>query len=318
MTRHRDIEAEALDWLVRKADPDWATQDEEQLNTWLGLSYANKAAYWRLEHGWQQAQRIGSLGKWDEPTRSFRNKLKWWHPVAAAASVMLIVGFDAAIPESEPHYAPPQHFQARIGERTTVPLPDGTKVEINTGTAIRVAQSEVRREVWLDTGEAFFEVAKNKDKPFVVHVGKQTVTVLGTKFSVRRDADKVTVKVLEGRVQVDGDGEGGAGAAIIGAGQFAVTRASSTLLGSMPEDRIQDAFTWRNGMLRFDHATLAEVADEFNRYHRKPIEIVSKDLKGMEVGGTFQAQNVDAFVRLLRDAYGLNVNETETAIEISD
>jgi len=125
------------------------------------------------------------------------------------------------------------------------------------------------------------------------------------------------VNVVEGRVRVDSGQDGSGRAAIISAGDFAVARGPSTLISSKSPEHVENALAWRDGMLSFDQASLSEVAAEFNRYSRKPIEIADSEAAGIRIGGSFQASNVAAFVRLLRDAYGLQVEENADRIKIS-
>ncbi len=170
-----------------------------------------------------------------------------------------------------------------------------------------------RREVWLDRGEAYFEVAHAANRPFVVHAGSRTITVLGTKFSVRRDGNRVIVSVLEGRVRVDrsdvrgqDNGESASSATITG-GDVALADGASTLVTASSAERVQHALSWREGMLMFDQSTLADAAAEFNRYNRRQIIIADPQTASIRIGGTFRATNVDVFVRLLREAYGLRI-----------
>lgn len=315
MSRHRAIENQAFDWVVRKEEPGWAAEDQAELDAWLSEAMAHKAAFWRAEYGWRAADRIGSLGPADyEEAASGRPTMRWW-PILAAASLAAAIGLGsfalAPRPIEQARYATP------IGGHRIVPLVDGSTVELNTATTIRTAMADDVREIWLDSGEAFFAVAHRNGQPFVVHAGKQTVTVLGTKFSVRRDQGRVSVNVLEGRVRVDNGNGRGSGAAIITAGDFAVTRGTSTLIASKSEERVESALAWRDGMLNFDQAPLSEVVAEFNRYNRKPIVVGDPETGQITIGGTFRASNVDAFLRLLRDAYGLKVEENTQQVKIS-
>ena len=155
------------------------------------------------------------------------------------------------------------------------------------------------------------------DRPFVVHAGSRTVTVLGTKFSVRRDGERVSVAVVEGRVRVDDASAQTVPAAIITAGDVAIARGPATLLAARSPERVENGLAWRSGMLTFDQSTLGEAAAEFNRYNRKRIEVVDPGAAEIRIGGTFQASNVDAFVRLLRDAYGLRVEANDDFVKIS-
>lgn len=322
MKRHEAIEDRALDWLIRRDGPDWTEAKQAELDAWLDESMAHKAAYWRADHGWRQADRIRSLGfDNDEPAGASRSQRKWW-PAAIAASLVAAIGmgglslapriFDRAVPQMQQ-----ARFDTPVGGRRVVPLVDGSKIELNTRTVLRTAMGRSRREVWLDAGEAFFEVAHRADEPFVVHAGRQTITVLGTKFSVRRDRDRITVNVLEGRVRVD-DGEGRmAHAAIITAGDTAISRGPSMLIAAKSDERVADALAWRDGMLSFDQAPLTEVVAEFNRYNRMQLVVTDAAAGQIPIGGSFQASSVDSFTRLLRDAYGLKIERGDATLTIS-
>lgn len=320
MSTALDTEERAAGWLLRREEPNWSVEDQAALDAWLAESMAHKAAFWRLEHGWRQADRIRALGPGEAVSRPrWRWHLKrWWMPTALAASVVIALGIG--------HFRPPAperqditRFHTPIGGRTTVPLPDGSKVELNTATVIRTGTTKALREVWLDTGEAYFDVRHSDAHPFVVHAGDRTITDLGTKFSVRRDGGKVTVSVLEGKVRVDdGTAAQTSRVAIITAGDVAIGLGASTLLAPRSEERVQNTLAWRSGSLHFDQVTLGEAAAEFNRYNRRPIVITDPETAGIRVGGTFQASNADAFVRLLHDAYGLRVTNGTDAVRISN
>lgn len=316
-----EIEDRAARWLIRREEAEWSPADQAELDAWLEESMAHKAAFWRLEHGWREADRIGALGGDYEPQAGRHTpQRRWWTKVAIAASLVAIVGVSATMHELQPEkpaVIAAATYDTPIGGRRMVPLPDGSKVELNTATVLRTAVTGRSREVWLDKGEAYFEVAHLEGRPFVVHAGSRTVTVLGTKFSVRREGDKVTVSVVEGRVRVDGAKAQTVPAAIITAGDVAIARGPSTLLTARSEERVEDGLAWRDGMLTFDQSTLGEAAAEFNRYNRKRIEITDPDTANIRIGGTFQASNVDAFVRLLRDAYGLKIETSSDTVKIS-
>ncbi|APR52113.1 DUF4974 domain-containing protein [Sphingomonas koreensis] len=330
MKRQEAIEDRALDWLVRRNGEGWTEDEQIELNAWLDESMAHKAAFWRADHLWKQADRIGSLGidahsEFDPEPRAEPGPQRRWLPVAIAASLVAAFGiggialapklYDQSSAVTE--VAHQARFDTPVGGRRVVPLKDGSKIELNTQTVLRTAVSKTKREVWLDSGEAFFEVAHREGEPFVVHAGRQTITVLGTKFSVRRDKDRVTVNVLEGRVQVN-DGEGQmAHAAIITAGDTSISRGASTLIAAKSEERVENALAWRDGMLSFDQAPLTEVVAEFNRYNRTRLVVTDVAAGQILIGGSFQASSVESFTRLLRDAYGLKIERDDAIVKIS-
>jgi transmembrane sensor len=321
MSTTAEIENRAASWLIRREEADWSEAEQAALDAWLEESMAHKAAYWRLEHHWRKADKLRALGAgavhaFEAAPRVPRRQ--WWS--AIAASLLAIAGIGAAIHavrHEEPQAIADARFTTPVGGHRIVPLSDGSRIEMNTATLVRTAMTETRRDVWLDNGEAYFDVAHRDGQPFVVHAGSRTVTVLGTKFSVRRDGAKVTVSVLEGRVRVDDANAQTVPAAIITAGDIAIARGPSTLLAARSEERVESALAWRNGMLNFDQATLAEAAAEFNRYSRKRIEIADREAADIRIGGTFRASGMDDFVALLRDAYGLKVEADAAVIRIS-
>ena len=315
MSRAQDIEAKAAKWLMLREQPQWSQADQAALDGWLEESMAHKAAFWRLEHTWQVAGRIGAIGARDNtapPSRRPGLPLKWWQAGALAASILLAIGLVAL--HSRPTSVVQPHedtFDTGIGGHRIVALVDGSRIEMNTVTTLRALISNQRRDVWLDRGEAFFDVAHIEDSHFVVHAGPRTITVVGTQFSVRRDADKVTVAVLKGRVRVEDPTRGELSATTtVTPGDIAIGEGSSTIVTSKPITAIEDKLTWRDGRLVFAATSLAEVADEFNRYNHQQLVITDPAVAAIRISGTFKASNVEAFVRLLKQAYGLKVEST--------
>jgi transmembrane sensor len=320
MSAAQDIEMRASEWLMRAEEPDWSEAQQAELDAWLAESDAHKAAYWRLEHGWRSADRLGALRNHRvEVELAQRRPTRWLWPIAASIALTLGLGSYGwqqwQAPKPEPEII---QIATKVGMRKLVRLDDGSQIDLNTGSAIRTAVNETSRVVWLDRGEAYFSIAKRKGQFFIVHAGAKTITVLGTKFSVRRDGDKVSVVVEEGRVRVeDGNQAGLVRSTIIEGGDVAVVRGTSTLVTTAGADRVDDALAWRGGMLSFDQRSLSEVAAEFNRYNRKKLIIGDTEAGAIRIGGSFKADNVDAFVRLLRDAYGLKIDDSEEAVTIS-
>lgn len=322
MRRHEGIQNQAIDWLVRRNAREWSAEEQSQLDEWLEESMAHKAAFWRAVHLWQQTDRIRSLG-YDANARTADRGIRrnFW-PMAIAASLIAALGIGGLsvapmIADQRDGQVQQARFDTPVGGHRIVPLIDGSKIELNTRTALRVDVDRQNRQIWLDDGEAFFEVAHREGRPFVVHAGRQTVTVLGTKFSVRRDGERVTVNVAEGRVKVDDRDGKTAHVAIITAGETAISRESSTLITARSEERVASALAWREGRLSFDQAPLSDVVSEFNRYNRRQLVVADVATGQIPIGGSFQASNADAFTRLLRDAYGLNVDRRVNETSIS-
>ena len=322
MSRARLIEDMAAAWIIRRENGDWSEVDQAKLDAWLHESDGNKVAYWRLQHSWREANRIRSLGIRAKGISAPSRFSRYWKAAAIAASLVLMVGFGANMHREGapvPQIAAAQ-YETPVGGYRTVSLADGSKVELNTKTVVRAAVTTRQRKIWLESGEAFFEVAHDPKHPFVVYAGPKTVTVLGTKFSVRRDGNKVTISVLEGRVRISDDTGTSATnttSATITGGVMAISQGSSTLVTERSVNRVENALAWRAGMLNFDQERLADVVDEFNRYNSRGLVVTDAEAADMRIGGTFQASNVDAFVRLLRDAYGLKIVNEAGVVKIS-
>jgi transmembrane sensor len=320
MSAARDIEEAAARWIVRREDPGLSADEAAELDAWLEAAPEHRVAFWRLEHGLEKIDRLAALRRPDGPRRSSlraaRGPRALW-PLAAAASVaacLVAGGLAWTLADPLAHKA----YQTELGGRETVPLADGTRVELNTQTHLRTAVTARSREVWLDGGEAYFEVAHDAARPFVVHAGAKTVTVLGTKFSVRRAGDQVVVAVVEGRVQVaDTAAATAAPPPVLTRGETAIASGPSMIVASRSVDHVISELSWRQGMVTFDQSTLADAASEFNRYNRTRLVIADPEVAGIRIGGSFDADNVEAFARLLQQAYGLKVDHAADRVTIS-
>lgn len=320
--RAHEASDRAAQWILRQEEPGWSERDAADLEAWLDEAPLHRVVYLRQRTGWRAADRIGSLGPIDDEAaiKPVRRAHQRWQPWAIAASLALVVGGGSTfIFSGGPTPFATQTFETPIGVRENVVLADRSRIELNTATQMRAAVSADRREVWLDRGEAFFDIRRRERTPFVVHIGTRSVTVLGTKFAVRRDGASVTVSVLEGRVRVDDERDRKAiRSTTISAGDVAFVRDTATLVAVHAENRVESALVWREGMLNFDDVRLIDAAKEFNRYHHRQIVIVGNGAANMRIDGAFQAANIDAFTDLLRDAYGLRVTEEAGTIKISD
>lgn len=342
---HDRIEAQAARWVARSEAPGWSTGDQAALDAWLDESDAHRVAWLRLRSVWRRADRLAVLRA---PERRLEDGGSHAHTAGArkprpartrwrAAAAVLVL---AALAGGTLPYLVHERdtYSTSIGGQQTVPLADGSRLELNTHTRLRAAMDERRREVWLQRGEAYFDVKPDPARPFVVHAGGRRVTVLGTRFSVRRDGARFEVVVQEGRVRVDDAGTAievhGAPAAsgtasqsadgappplILGAGQIAYADLGSrtTLVASTAPTRIARELSWRQGLLSFESTPLDAVASEFNRYHRRKLVIADAEAAAIPIGGTFEAGDLDAFVRLLQRGFGLKATHAGDEIRVS-
>jgi transmembrane sensor len=306
-------EATAADWLARE-DRGLTAEEQGALDAWLSQSSLNRVAYLRLKAVWQRADRLAAL---KSPLPTHPPARIWNRPVAAAAiaaSLVLLAGAGWFFIQ---HNSPVgQDYATGIGERQAVRLADGSQIELNTNTRLHAEVTKMGRIITLETGEAYFDVVHDAGRPFTVNAGNRRITDLGTKFSVFRKDDDVRVVVKEGRVRVEQIGQPLASPLVAEAGREVISKGSETLLTSKPDHEISNELSWRDGVLVFNQQTLAEVAEQFNRYNRRHIEVAGS-ARDIRIGGSFKADNVDVFVTLLHRGFGLSVNQQDDRILVS-
>ncbi|HVM23090.1 MAG TPA: TonB family protein [Sphingomicrobium sp.] len=317
MNRSQQIEERAAQWLLQREEPSWSAADQVRLDEWLSQSDAHKVAFWRLEYGWRKADRLAALAAPSQPAARW-DDLSWRRPLALAASLVLVFSFLVGHWSSAPQPTQsPLRFETAVGGHKLISLPDGSRVELNTDTQLRAVVNATTRAVWLERGEAFFDIAKQPNRNFVIYAGTRTITVLGTKFSVRRKQSDLVVAVLEGRVRVDAaEANVAARHATVGAGDVAIASGRSTLVTKSPEV-VQEQLAWRTGRLLLHDVTLADAAAEFNRYNQKKLVIDDPQIASLSVGGSFLARNVEAFAQLLRDVYGVDTRHRTNTITLA-
>jgi transmembrane sensor len=165
------------------------------------------------------------------------------------------------------------------------------------------------RRVDLLQGEAFFEVAKDTARPFVVGAGDQRVIAVGTQFSVRREEGDAQIVVTEGKVRVESAAAAPSAAPqVLAAGSIAQASATGTLVQRKTLSQAEELLSWRRGSLVFHDATLAEATAEFNRYNAHKIRIADPRIGELRIAGSFRSTNADAFVRLLKRGYPLRAD----------
>jgi transmembrane sensor len=311
-----EIEIEASTWLARE-DRGLTTEEANALDLWLGASSRHRVEYLRLKASWQRADRLAALKvpSKTEPIRFSLFRPRVLAAVAAiAATLVVMLGGDVWLTRREP---PPQSYATSVGGRQEVRLADGTRLELNTNTRVHTSVTATGRSVTLDAGEAYFDVVHDASRPFIVYAGNRRITDLGTKFSVFRNGDDVRVTVQEGRVRVDFIRAPAAVTPVVAdGGHEVVTKGSETLVMAKPDTEIVNDLSWRSGMLVFRRQTLADAAEQFNRYNARQI-VVEGTARKIRIGGSFKADNVDVFVLLLHRGFGLSINDQGDRIVVS-
>ena len=183
------------------------------------------------------------------------------------------------------------------GGQYEVQLPDGTHVWLNAASSLRfpTAFTGINREVEL-TGEAFFEVAKNKSIPFVVNVQHNKVTVLGTHFNINAYSDEKSINttLLEGSVKFNA----GLQEKLLKPGQQSVFTPATAALTVKPVD-INQVIAWKNGFFEFDNTDLATIMRQISRWYDVDISYQTRDSKSLFGGGISRKLNLSEVLHLL-------------------
>lgn len=298
------VDAAAARFLARQQSNDWSDADQTKLDEWLAQSTAHMVSYLRLHDAWTRADRLAALRlpmrKAPAPANALGKnilRLTAGFVLAAGAAAFAFTNFRAT--PTEITYSTP------VGGREVIALTDGSQVELNTDTVLQIAKANPRA-VTLVKGEAFFQIKHNAANPFVVTAFGHRITDLGTKFAVRGNARHMVITLVEGRARVDSEGFNKA-SAVLAPGDVAVATANAVSVTKKPPATLTDQLAWRQGMLVFNRATLAEVAAEFNRYNERKIVIADQQTAHLALMGKFPVNDVDLFGRVANAVLGVSV-----------
>jgi transmembrane sensor len=193
-------------------------------------------------------------------------------------------------------------FTTAVGERSTFRLADNSVVTLSTDSAVRVNHWDRERRLTLLRGQAYFQVAKDKTRPFVVAAGDKSVTAVGTAFDVRLEPGRLSVTLVEGRVRIAGASPKGPRQVEMSAGsRFVAADRAPWMINTV--DTAKEA-AWLQGRLVFDGEPLSAVIAEMNRFSERKLNVSDPALAATPVSGVFKTGQVDAFVAALR-TYGL-------------
>lgn len=343
----REIAAEAAVWIARLHGPARSKHMERECLAWQASSPAHRLAFERCTDLWMD---IGSVDRaavaraasrapaQDPPKRvgagqTLQSRRRWAGPRAFASATAAAVAL-AALLAIQP-WRDIDSYDTRIGEQRLVVLQDGTRISLNTSTRVKVELSKTQRHVTVEGGEAFFEVAKDASRPFVVQAAGTEVTATGTAFAVRLvptgagTTEALDVTLVEGQVVVRG-AESQAAAAdiataiVMAAGERirlgdarhrkgAQTTATAALHRDRP--RIDHVLAWKRGEVIFDNTLLSDALAEMNRYSSTPI-LVDGSLAQLRVSGLHKAGDNASFARAVAALHGLVLREQADRLEL--
>jgi transmembrane sensor len=326
--------AEAAAWIARLHGEDRSAKIEAGFQRWLAANPENRAAFEMANDIWVGTEQLPK-----PPVPAF---VRWpragvvltWPRALATVAVLTTVAVGVALFPRDPG------LTTRVGEQRNLNLQDGTRVSLNTASRIHVHYTPAARRVELDEGEAYFEVAKRSDWPFVVVAGGRQVVARGTAFVVRRDEEKVSVTLVEGKVTVAPAGES------VSLPSTSPVPAAKNLSGVRPREpqsgsaeitltpgqrltfvdheapqvdqpALERVTAWQRGQVILDHTPLADAVAEMNRYSDVELKIEEAEAGRAEVTGIFRVGDSENFARAVAESYHLRVSEHQGQIVLS-
>jgi transmembrane sensor len=301
-TAHQ-IDLEAAQWAARMDRGPLEPEQEKHFLAWLDEDRRCLGAYGRMRAIALSTERARALGP-DfnpaafEPQAQFswdrRRTLQWGGAIAAGALI--------AVGGTWQFLRRRGRFSTGKGETKVVALKDGSVVTLNTASEIQVDYSDAMRAVELIQGEALFDVAKSKARPFVVSAGDTKVRAVGTSFTVRRlETAPVQVLVREGVVEVFRPAIDAAPLRIFANNMALAPQGDATAIAAkpIPAAQVNRQMAWQKGQIAFEGETLAKAAAEFSRYSDTRIVIEDPALAGEEIAGLFKATDPVGFARTI-------------------
>ncbi|MBL8268919.1 FecR family protein [Steroidobacter sp.] len=326
MESRQHSEQAAAAWIARRDSETWSDADAAALEQWLAESASHRVAYYRLNAAWQETGRlqalVGNTAVTPAPIASVPSvaappqrpqladrQLRWR---SLAAAIVLTVG--ASVVAFKALQLPQGTHVTVVGGMQHVPMNDGSRLTLNTNSQVEVAYSEAERRVEIKHGEAFFEVAKDSKRPFVVVAGDKRVIAVGTAFSVRREGDEMRLVVSEGTVRMETAAKNVPPPGPLKAGSIVRARRDDMLVQTEAPADIERTLSWRAGVLTFRDTPLANAVDEFNRYNTRKLVIEDERVGALQIGGIFRATQPEAFANLLSEGFPIQVAVEEERI----
>lgn len=315
------VNKEALEWVVRRASRTPDGEEQAAFEAWMNAHPSHPGAYLRaqaielalgklaLDEDLRPSQETLHTGLEATAYRHAYGRRKFL--VAAAAGVAAIgVGLGLRGMKAA------EVLKTAKGEFRKVPLADTSTVTLNGATRLEVRLGANERRLALTQGEAWFQVAKDKSRPFVVEAGAVSVRAVGTAFSVRRFAQGADVVVTEGVVEVWTDRAGARTRRMSAGDQAFVPDSAADIAIRREPGEVERKLAWREGLLVFQDDPLAVAIAEFNRYNARTVVLNDPGLRDRKIVGQYRIDQPERFADDVHALLGVPVVVGADRIEI--
>lgn len=327
---HPEIEAQAQTWVIR-LDSELMTEAEKaDLGEWLSRSPVHRRLFQEAARVWIDMDRLAPLifsaeQRYRERHAAPRRPARL--PRYAFAVLALLALGSVLTWRFLPAAAQPVDYATAVGEIRSLSLDDGSTLQLNTGTRVRVVMRDDARRIHLLEGEAYFDVAHDSARPFLVYAGKHAVKAVGTAFSIEKAQAGINVTVVDGRIEVsslaaplDAAEDLGqapvqpAGARVpLDKGQLGIFNDEAgrlELVREIAPVSLDKTLSWRDGMLIFENDSLETVVAEINRYSPRRVVISDSRIRGLRFGGHFRVGDIAAILATLERDFGIEVDRS--------
>lgn len=305
----------ASQWFIRLRSEDLSEADRQDYVNWLAEHESHAEAYKIVETEWKELQDLESWAA-DEisqletqivPPRRNWNILHLFSGIAVTAVVATLT-FMFVSPLSKYDV---QDYKTMKGEQRKIVLEDGSRVHLNSSSSMTVKFSNEVREINLQDGEGLFDVAHERNRPFIVKVRDNKIVAVGTSFSVHYKQEEISVTVLEGRVAIvpveepienvaadSGVNRGASGVLVEPDQQAKVSKEG--VVASLKTVNAENVTAWNRGLLILDNTPLREVAEEISRYIVGTVQ-VAKNVPDHPVTGVIKITDQETMFQLLSE-----------------
>ncbi|MET0355246.1 MAG: FecR domain-containing protein [Cellvibrio sp.] len=307
-----DINNQAREWFTLMQSGSMSELEAQQLQSWLQGSDAHRHTYDQYENIWRDLDNLPQAEKnalkrsvkpsiFESMVNSLNNivsgigALKPYNGIAlVSVCALLVSAIFFTLPSEKVSI---QNFSTTTGEIKSFTLADGNEITLGAKSGLQAWATAKERHVVLTSGQAFFKVSKNPQKPFWVAAGPTKIRVVGTQFDVRKGPDRTRVAVLEGIVNVSGNTKNST--EVILTAEQQVTHLSSGKFEKVNIISAAEIESWRNGRLFYLRANLADVIADANRYFKQSITLGSKELADLKVTAAVSTIEVEGFTDML-------------------
>jgi transmembrane sensor len=308
------IEDQAALWAAKLDGSSLSSTDRAELDVWLAKDPQHRATLSQYcQFSADLEERLPALvisgavklpaEATEAPRRSWR--MAWFATGLAAAAAIAVAVWPTHSSQQVESVA------TSVAQRKTLDLSDGSRVELNARTSLLVELGAKERHVRMADGEAFFTIAKDPSRPFIIDTPAGSVRVTGTVFNVHAETSaELKVTVVEGSVRVQpGLAAGGASSepAQLRARDELTARAGTTAVHQLSEGDLENALAWRQGYIVFEGTPLRDALAQLSRYHGRTITADSA-IADQPIGGRFRLDDLDVFLQSIQDFLPVRVS----------